>query len=184
MPGKLESVRVPELTDIFFNDLADGKVRVLIIFANVTWLGGNADLLIVGDEPIYTITEAKSAGLSVVSFDRSVDMLKVVGCVGGCGLILSLVLACSMHPYPKPVYLHLPLRLLIASHTSVCHMDKLLTAQLSEWWENVKVIRSICSIVKMCIPVLIAENCDLSIYKHLFIFQVSATISSSDHILD
>ena len=37
-----ESVLVPELVDIFFNDLADGKVRVLIIFANDTWLGGNA----------------------------------------------------------------------------------------------------------------------------------------------
>lgn len=33
---------VPELVDIFFNDLADGKVRVPYVFANDTWLGGNA----------------------------------------------------------------------------------------------------------------------------------------------
>ena len=75
----------------------------------------------------------------VAHLAHAVDMVKVLGYMGGGGQILSSVLACPGHRYPKPVCLHLPLCLLIAPHTSVCHMDKVTTAKVAEWWESVKV---------------------------------------------
>lgn len=47
---------------------------------------------------------------------HAVNMVKELGCTGECGEILSLVLACSEHPYPKPAYLQL---LFVSSSTSL-----------------------------------------------------------------
>lgn len=63
---------------------------------------------------------------------HAVNVVKALGCTGECGKILSLVLACSEHPYPKPEYLQLPLCFLVAPPSSLCHTDKVATTQLSQ----------------------------------------------------